>query len=89
MRFICKIVTLALIVSLSACKEEKKIERFLARVRVTNVSSNSGATDTYSGTVEEEAGASISFQVPGTIEQFPVRVGQYVSAGIVCGCPKR
>lgn len=62
-------------------QEEKKIERSPARVRVTNVSCNSGSTDTYSGTIEEETGAAISFQVPGTIEQLPVHVGQYVKAG--------
>lgn len=75
MKYIYKIVMLALIVSLSACKEEKKIERSPARVRVTNVSCNSGSADTYSGTIEEETGAAISFQVPGTIEQLPVHVG--------------
>lgn len=81
MKFIYKIVTLALIVSLSACKEETKIERSPARIKVTSVGCNSGSTDTYSGTVEEETGAAISFQVPGTIEQLPVHVGQYVKAG--------
>lgn len=81
MKAIFKIITLTLVISLSACKEEKKVERTPARVRITNVSCNSGSTDTYSGIVEEETGSAISFQIPGTIEHLPVHVGQYVKTG--------
>lgn len=81
MKAIFKIITLALVVSVTACKEEKKMERTPARVRITSVSGNISSSDTYSGTVEEETGASISFQVPGIIEQLPIHVGQYVKAG--------
>lgn len=66
---------------MTACKEEKKEERTPVRVKVTGISNNIGSSDTYSGTVEEEAGAMISFQVPGIIEQLPVNVGQHVKAG--------
>ncbi len=81
MKVISKIITLALLLSMTGCKEEKKEERTPAKVRVTSVSNNIGYHYFYSGTVEEETGAAISFQVPGTIEQLPVHVGQYVKTG--------
>lgn len=81
MKTVFKITTLALICLVTACKEEKKVERTSVRVKVTSLIRNSYSPNIYSGTVEEETGTSLSFEVSGTIEEMPVRVGQYVKAG--------
>lgn len=81
MKAVFKITTLALICLVTACKEEKKVERPAVRVKVTSLTRNSYSPNIYSGTVEEETRTSLSFEVSGTIEQMPVQVGQYVKNG--------
>lgn len=81
MKTILRIISPLLIFSISACKEEKAERQPPVKVKVTTVSANHFSPDIYTGTIEEDAGTVLSFQVPGTIEELPVRVGQYVTTG--------
>lgn len=81
MKIIIPFLFIVLMLSITACKESNVAERGPVRVRITTITDRNDKPDIYSGTVEEELSASLSFQVPGTIEQLPVSVGQHVTAG--------
>lgn len=70
----------------TGCKDKKTSENNIIVVKTMGVGMASTAFDqTYSGTIEETSGTSLSFATPGTIKSLTVKEGQFVSARQVIG----
>lgn len=81
MKSVCHIAVVLLVLFACSCQKKEPGKRMPIKVKTTCLSDNSTSNLSYSGVVEAEKGVSLSFQIPGTIENIPVNVGQRVSAG--------
>ena len=85
-KFELVIVLATIVFSVSGCKEKKQESRNVIEV-ITEAASASNIThnQSYSGTIEERSGSTLSFASTGTLMSLPVHEGQYVSAGQLIG----
>lgn len=73
-------VSIALLVGCQSKKTAKEIQPVTVKVVKMSASSVSGG-QSYSGTIEEVSGTSLSFSVGGTVKRVMVEEGQHVSRG--------
>lgn len=81
------LVLFAAVATLGSCKE-KKVEQPTLPVKVKTMTvgtSQADGSQTYSGTVEEESGASFSFATIGTLQSLNIAEGQFVRKGQLVG----
>lgn len=81
MRFICQSLAVSLLMMMTGCNKESSTQREPVRVKTIQMTNYGVASMQYSGTVEEESGVTLSFQIPGTVDRLPVNVGQRISKG--------
>lgn len=74
------LVSIALLVGCQSKKTAKEIQPVTVKVVKMSASSVSGG-QSYSGTIEEVSGTSLSFSVGGTVKRVMVEEGQHVSRG--------
>lgn len=82
-KYLMSFATLLMVALFGSCGQEKKVERPTSvKVRTVKVSAYSHVVGkTYTGVIEEEDGANVSFGVLGTVERVMVEEGQFVRKG--------
>lgn len=81
MKFICQSLAVSLLLMITGCNKESSTQREPVRVKTIQMTDAGVASMQYSGTVEEESGVTLSFQILGTVDRLPVNVGQRISKG--------
>lgn len=81
MKFTCQSLAVSLLLVMTSCNKEISTEREPVSVKTIQMTDAGVASMLFSGTVEEESGVILSFQIPGTVDRLPVNVGQRISAG--------
>ena len=81
-RYLSSVLLTGLSVCVSCAEPPPPPEPTIRPVRVTEVhATGGGRTRAFSGVARAGVESTLSFRVPGTIEELPVRVGDRVSAG--------
>ena len=86
MKGLIVIGTIATVVMVAGCtgRSDKAAEEAAIPVKALTVSLSAGSTgENYVGTIEENSGSMLSFEVPGNIQSVAVDAGQRVAKGQV------
>lgn len=83
-KILCALLTVIAVCSCGEKKEAEKLQPVKVKTMTVGVST-SGTGQTYSGTIEESSGSSLSFAGMGTVQSINVSEGQYVQRGQLVG----